>query len=87
MLQKDLANLSGHDLIVDESQMTELEIQLTDKNSMINELQDKLREVQDTCDELKAENEKMKQKYISKKRVMQKSRRTPSSFSTASKKR
>ena len=70
-LQKDLGSRSENDLIVDESQVsrfTELEGQLADKNGYILGLQDKLREINDNCDELKADHEKMRQKYYALKR-------------------
>lgn len=84
MFQKDFEGLSEHDLIERESQMTELEFQLMDKNALIIELQDELRDTQDICDELKADNEKMKR---TKKRAMQESKRMASVFTATSKKR
>ncbi len=54
--------------------MYEMENELTDKGTLINELQEKLREIQDRFDLLTADNEKMKQKYLSAKRDLQRKR-------------
>ena len=82
MLQRDLGSRSSNDIIDDEShmhQLNDLETELSEKSDLLGELQDKLRVYQDTCDELKAENERLKQKWMAQKRTMQKSHSIPSS--------
>jgi len=70
-LQRDLGSRSDNDLVVDEttaSHLAELEKELEDKSTFITELQDKHRETCDDYDELKADHEKMRQKYYDLKR-------------------
>lgn len=74
MLQRDLESRSDYDLIDDGHQHSEMENELTDKGTLINELQENLREMQDRFDLLTADNEKMKQKYLSAKRDNQRKR-------------
>ncbi len=76
-LQRDLESRSDYDLIDDghhHSRLHDMENELTEKGTLINELQEKLREVQDRFDLLTADNEKMKQKYLSAKRDIQRKR-------------
>lgn len=73
-LQRDLESRSELDFVDDEHQISrlhELENEITDKGSFISELQEKLRETQDRFDLLTADNEKLKQKYLSAKREFQ----------------
>lgn len=82
ILQRDLGSRSSNDIIDDEShmhQLNDLETELSEKTDLLSELQDKLRVHQDTCDELKADNERLKQRYTAQKRTMQKSHSMPSS--------
>ncbi len=77
MLTRDLESRSDYDLTDDgyqHSRMSELENELTSRITLTNELQDKLREVQDRFDLLTADNEKMKQKYLTAKRDLQRRR-------------
>ncbi len=77
MLTRDLESRSDYDLTDDEhqhSRMSELENELTMRVTLTNELQEKLREVQDRFDLITADNEKMKQKYLTAKRDLQRRR-------------
>ena len=73
-LQRDLESRSELDFVDDEHQLShlhELENEISDKGAFITELQEKLRETQDRFDLLTADNEKLKQKYLSAKRDFQ----------------
>ena len=71
MLQRDLGYRS--ELTIDEdgthsSHLRELEDEVAEKTELVNNLREVITEMQDKHDLLVAENEKLKQKYLSQKR-------------------
>lgn len=73
-LQRDLDSRSDFNLEGEEHQMShmnELENAITGKDSFISELQEKIRESKDQFDLLTADNEKLKQKYLTSRREFQ----------------
>ena len=76
LLQRDLDSRSDHDLDGEDqhSRLQELETDIAHKGAVIKNLEEKLRETQDKFDLLYADNEKMKQKYLTAKRDLQRRR-------------
>lgn len=77
MLQRDLESRSDYDLTDDglhNSRIQELQGEVSDKGAYIQDLQEKLQDIKDKYDLLIADNEKMKQKYLTAKRDLQRRR-------------
>ena len=73
MLQRDLGYRSEMDIHVDGTHLSclrELKDEVAEKTEVVNNLREGMTEMQDKYDLLVAENEKLKQKYISQKRSM-----------------
>ena len=73
MLQRDLGYHSELNTSVDGTHAThlrELEERIAESSELINNLREGVTEMQDKYDLLVAENEKLKQKYLSQKRSM-----------------
>ena len=76
LLQRDIESRSDHDLMAEDqhTRIQDLETDLAQKGAIIKDLEEKLRETQDRFDLLYADNEKMKQKYLTAKRDIQRRR-------------
>lgn len=73
MLQRDLGYRSELDIGVDEtnlSRLRELENEVVERTELVANLREGMTEMQDKYDLLVAENEKLKQKYLSQKRSL-----------------
>lgn len=73
MLQRDLECCSELGINVDGthlSRLRELEDQMAEDTELITDLREEMTEMQDKYDLMVAENEKLKQKYLSQKRAM-----------------
>ena len=73
MLQRDLGYRSELDIGVDEthlSRLRELENEVVERNELVADLREGMTDMQDKYDLLVAENEKLKQKYLSQKRSL-----------------
>ena len=73
MLQRDLGYRSELDVAEDgthSSRVRELEDEVAERTELVNNLREVMTEMQDKYDLLVAENEKLKQKYLSQKRSM-----------------
>ena len=73
LLQRDLGYRSDMDIDMDGthlSRLRELEDEVAERTELVNSQRERMTEMQDKYDLLVAENEKMKQKYLSQKRSM-----------------